>query len=108
MNDNAEYEKYGKDKFKSIEEFRRNNVDVVIQNIQKVIIDTKPGVIFSVSPAANIDNNYSKLFADVRKWLKEGWVDVIIPQLTSLRGQGKTASTSFLISGCSMSTKPIA
>ena len=28
----AEYEKYGKDKFKSIEEFRRNNVDVVIQN----------------------------------------------------------------------------
>ncbi len=46
MNDNAEYEKYGKDKFKSIEEFRRNNVDVVIKNIQKVIIDTKPGVIF--------------------------------------------------------------
>lgn len=108
MNDNAEYEKYGKDKFKSIEEFRRNNVDVVIQNIQKVIIDTKPGVIFSVSPAANIDNNYSKLFADVRKWLKEGWVDVIIPQLYFATGTGKTASTSFLISGCSMSTKPIA
>ena len=96
MNDNAEYEKYGKDKFKSIEEFRRNNVDVVIQNIQKVIIDTKPGVIFSVSPAANIDNNYSKLFADVRKWLKEGWVDVIIPQLYFATGTGKNSFNQFL------------
>lgn len=81
MNDDAEYEKYGKGKFNNIDDFRRNNVDVVIQNIQKTIIETRPKVIFSISPAANMDNNYNVLFADVKKWSKEGWVDVAIPQL---------------------------
>ena len=38
MNDNAEYEKYGKAQFDNIADFRRNNVNVVIQNIQKTII----------------------------------------------------------------------
>ena len=58
MNDNAEYEKYGKAQFDNIADFRRNNVNVVIQNIQKTIIETRPDVIFSISPAANMDNNY--------------------------------------------------
>lgn len=92
MNDDAEYEKYGKGKFSNIADFRRNNVDVVIQNIQKTIIETRPEVIFSVSPAANIDNNYSTLFADVKKWMKEGWVDVVIPQLYFATG---TEESSF-------------
>lgn len=96
MNDDAEYQKYGKGKFGSIEDFRRNNVNLVIQNIQKTIIDTKPNVIFSVGPAANIDNNYNKLFADVRKWLKEGWVDVIIPQLYFATGTEKNSFNQFL------------
>lgn len=81
MNDEAEYGTYGKGKFNNIDDFRRNNVDVVVQRIQKTIIDTRPEVIFSVSPAANIDNNYNVLFADVKKWSKEGWADVVIPQL---------------------------
>lgn len=92
MNDDAEYEKYGKGKFNNIADFRRNNVDVVVQNIQKTIIETRPDVIFSISPAANINSNYEVLFADVRKWSKEGWVDVIIPQLYFATG---TEETSF-------------
>lgn len=81
MNDATEYEKYGKSQFGNIADFRRNNVNVVIQNIQKTIIETRPDVIFSIGPAANMDNNYNILFADVKKWAKEGWIDVIIPQL---------------------------
>lgn len=81
MNDAAEYEKYGKGKFSNIEDFRRNNVNVVVQNIQKTIIETRPDVIFSIGPAANMENNYNVLYADVKKWSKEGWVDVVIPQL---------------------------
>lgn len=91
MNDDAEYKKYGS-KFNNIEDFRRNNVDVVIQNIQKTIIETRPDVIFSISPAADINNNYSTLYADVKKWSKEGWADVIIPQLYFATG---TEETSF-------------
>lgn len=92
MNDEAEYEKYGVGKFNNIADFRRNNVDVVVQNIQKTIIETRPDVIFSISPAANINSNYEVLFADVRKWSKEGWVDVLIPQLYFATG---TEETSF-------------
>lgn len=92
MNDEAEYEKYGVGKFNNIADFRRNNVDVVVQNIQRTIIETRPDVIFSISPAANINSNYEVLFADVRKWSKEGWVDVLIPQLYFATG---TEETSF-------------
>lgn len=90
MNDEAEYEKYGKSNFSNIDDFRRNNVDVVIQNIQKTIIETRPEVIFSISPAANMESNYNTLFADVKKWAKEGWVDVVIPQLYFATGTGES------------------
>lgn len=91
MNDEAEYEKYGKGNFSNIDDFRRNNVNVVIQNIQKTIIETRPEVIFSVSPAANMESNYNTLFADVKKWAKEGWVDVVIPQLYFATGAGESS-----------------
>lgn len=81
MNDDAEYEMYGKDKFASIEDFRRDNVNTVVKNIQKTIVETKPQVVFSISPAANNDHNYNDLYADVVKWSQEGWADIIIPQL---------------------------
>lgn len=92
MNDDLEYETYGKDKFNSIADFRRNNVNIVVKNIQKTIIETRPDVIFSISPAANNDNNYNVLFADVTKWSQEGWVDAIIPQLYFATG---TSESSF-------------
>src|SRR5699024_2687890 len=78
--DQDEYDKYG-EKYSSIEDFRRANVNKAIKAVNDVIIDTKPEVVFSVSPAANGDYNYNTLFADVVKWTKEGWVDIIIPQL---------------------------
>lgn len=92
MNDEEEYETYGKDKFTDIADFRRNNVNVVVQNIQKAIINTRPDVVFSISPAANNDNNYNNLYADVIKWTQEGWVDLIIPQLYFATG---TTENSF-------------
>lgn len=92
MNDAAEYQQYGKDAFKSVEEFRRNNVNSVVRNIQKTIMETRPEVIFSISPAADIERNYNTLFADVKTWAKEGWVDVVIPQLYFATG---TEVTSF-------------
>ena len=55
MNDGAEFQKYGKDKFKNVEDFRRNNVNTVVRNIQKTIIETRPEVIFSISPAADME-----------------------------------------------------
>ena len=39
-----------------------------------------------------MDSNYNTLFADVKKWSKEGWVDVVIPQLYFATG---TEESSF-------------
>lgn len=92
INDDAEFATYGSGKYSSVEDFRRDNVNKVVQAIQKVIVDTKPKVVFSISPAADNDNNYNNLYADVVKWSQEGWVDVIIPQLYFATG---SAASSF-------------
>lgn len=78
--DKADYEKYGKE-YSTIEEFRRSNVDKAIKGVYDVIVATKPEVVFSVAPTSDNNYNMNTLFADVTKWDKEGWLDIVIPQL---------------------------
>lgn len=80
QSDVADYQTYGSG-HPNIESWRRSNVDATIKIVSDVIKATKPAVVFSVSPAPNHQSNYNNLFADVPKWGKEGWVDVIMPQL---------------------------
>src|SRR5699024_8707441 len=80
LDDQDDYEKYGSE-YNSIEDFRRANIDKAIKGVYDVIVQTKPEVVFSIGPTSNEEYNYNTLFADVEKWAKEGWVDVIIPQL---------------------------
>lgn len=80
VSDQADHEQYGND-FSSIEDFRRANVDKAIKDVFEVIVEVRPDVVFSISPAPSHDYNYGTLFADVRKWCQEGWVDLVIPQL---------------------------
>ncbi len=91
LDDAAEYSLYGS-QYTTIEDFRRANVDKVVKKVYDVIVQEKPGVVFSISPTANNDYNYNSLYADVTKWCKEGWVDIIIPQLYSATG---TTTSSF-------------
>lgn len=78
--DQADYQRFGAG-ISSIENFRRDNVDKAIKGVYDAIIATKPNVVFSVSPAPDINKNFNSLYADVVKWNREGWVDVVIPQL---------------------------
>lgn len=42
----------------------------------------KKKVLFGVSPDGNIENNYEKHFADVKKWMEEeNYIDFIMPQI---------------------------
>ncbi len=87
--------KYNKN-FKSIEDWRRNNVDLVIKNISELIKKENPRIKFGISPSAVWRNkskdpegsatnagqpSYDNLFADTRKWIREGWIDYIMPQI---------------------------
>lgn len=75
----------------SREDWRRENVDNLVQDLYTRIHQEKPWVKFGVSPfgiwrpgfPAQITgfDAYSELYADARKWLREGWVDYFAPQL---------------------------
>lgn len=72
-------------------DWRRANVNLLIDTLHKAIAKAKPWVKFGVSPfgiwqPGNPEtvvgfNAYEKLYADSRKWLQEGWVDYFTPQL---------------------------
>jgi uncharacterized lipoprotein YddW (UPF0748 family) len=72
-------------------DWRRRNVDLLIDTLHVAIRRTKPWVKFGISPfgiwrPGNPEtvrgfDAYEKLFADSRKWLLEGWVDYFTPQL---------------------------
>lgn len=73
-------------------DWRRNNVDTLIEEIYAKVKARKRWVKFGISPfgiyrpgipagiRAGIDQ-YDTLYADCRKWLREGWCDYMVPQL---------------------------
>ena len=78
------------------DDWRRNNVNMVIAELQQTIKSIKPWVEFGISPFgvwrnSNVDptgsatkagvQNYDDLYADILKWLREGTIDYVAPQL---------------------------
>jgi len=80
VSDMTDYEALGAD-YNTIEAFRRANVDKAIKGVYDLIVNTRPDVVFSVSPAASYTYNLNTLYADVKKWCQQGWIDLLIPQL---------------------------
>lgn len=77
-------------------DWRRDNVNRVIEELHKTIKSIKPWVAFGISPFGvwrNIQTdpkgsatragvqNYDDLYADILKWLRKGWIDYVVPQL---------------------------
>ena len=81
--DDADYEAYQakSDSPLSLEEFRKNNVDRMLQAVYQAVHKAKNNVLFGVSPQGNLKNN-DQLSADVTKWCEEkGYIDYICPQI---------------------------
>lgn len=81
--DNAEYQKYLKNGGKStLSDWRRENVSNMIKSVYSAVKSVNKKVKFGISPASNIDNDYSSLYADVEKWSQDsGYIDYICPQI---------------------------
>lgn len=91
--DDKSYAKYGNGLKR--DDWRRHNVDLLIEDIHNNIASTKPWVIFGISPfgiwrnkatdprgsETNGLQNYDALYADVLLWAREGWIDYLLPQL---------------------------
>ena len=93
--DNETFKKYSRG-FEDIRDWRRDNVNLAIQAISETIRECKDSVEFGISPFgvwrnANVDStgsktkagisNYDDLYADIRLWIREGWIDYVLPQL---------------------------
>jgi len=94
FDDKAAYTKYGKD-YSNKDDWRRANVNMLISDLSKAIKETGEAVSFGVSPFgiwANKSANqlgsdtrgtqsYYDQYADTRKWVKDGLLDYIAPQI---------------------------
>ena len=81
--DKDDYEAYcaESDSPLSLEEFRRENVNRMLQSVYTAVHSIKKNVLFGVSPQGNMKNN-DTLYADVKKWCAEkGYIDYICPQI---------------------------
>ncbi len=94
FNDNEAFAKYGNGL--SQDDWRRSNVNNLVQKLNVAIKNIKPYVQFGISPFGVWRNksmdekgsetqagqtNYDDLFADTMLWDNNKWIDYIIPQL---------------------------
>ena len=64
----------------SLEEYHLNVVSNMIEQVHNKCKEKK--IPFGVAPEGNIDNNYHKNYADVKRWLEsDKYVDFIAPQI---------------------------
>ncbi len=79
--DQEDYEKYVKNNdYISKNDYNLLIVNKLVREVYKVC--HQAGVQFGISPDGNLDNNYQKVFADVKKWCSEdGYIDFIMPQV---------------------------
>lgn len=103
LQDDATFKKYGQG-FSSKADWRRHNVNLLIKQIHDGLAAVKPRLKFGISPFGVWRNrrddpsgsnttggltSYDDLFADSRKWIQEGWVDYIVPQVYFSSGFAK-------------------
>jgi uncharacterized lipoprotein YddW (UPF0748 family) len=96
FDDEATYQQYGAGQFPVKADWRRNNVDLLIQELDQRIHQAKPWVKFGISPFAVWRNaatdpegsattagvqTYDDLYADTRRWVREEWIDYLVPQV---------------------------
>ena len=94
IDDEAAYRRYGQGLGRA--DWRRQNINQFIQALSDSILVHKPHVKFGISPVGAWRNQsedprgsatrvgqpaYDYLYADIRKWLEEGWIDYVAPQL---------------------------
>ncbi|MFT4469470.1 glycoside hydrolase family 10 protein [Arthrobacter sulfonylureivorans] len=92
--DSAAYNAYRR-AGESLADFRRRSVNTFVRDLSAKIFATKPRMLFGISPFgiwrnASTDSrgsatsglqSYDATFADSRLWVKQGWIDYVVPQL---------------------------
>ncbi|MFF5175311.1 glycoside hydrolase family 10 protein [Micromonospora sp. NPDC000089] len=108
--DDATFAAYGRG-FTDRADWRRDNIDLLVREMGEKIKAAKPWVRFGVSPFgiwrnASADPNgsdttgsqsYDTISADTRKWIRNEWIDYVVPQLYWYIGQYPAADYARLV-----------
>jgi uncharacterized lipoprotein YddW (UPF0748 family) len=90
--DDKTWKKYGKaEGFTDRDAWRRHNIDTFVQELYTAVKKIKPTMVVGISPfgiwrpgnppgITGLDA-FGEIYADSRKWLREGWLDYIAPQI---------------------------
>jgi uncharacterized lipoprotein YddW (UPF0748 family) len=90
--DNATWKKYGKAKgFTDRDAWRRANIDDFVEKLYKGVKAIRPTMVVGISPfgiwrpgnppgITGLDS-YAEIYSDSKKWLAEGWLDYLAPQI---------------------------
>lgn len=66
---------------KSLEDFRRDNINKLIRKTYEKIKEVKSDVLFGISPSGNMNNNYNAEYLDINYLIENKIVDFIMPQI---------------------------
>ncbi|MFJ6796213.1 glycoside hydrolase family 10 protein [Streptomyces sp. NPDC091268] len=95
FDDDEAYAQYG-GAFADRAAWRRHNTDTLVREMSERLRRLRPAARFGISPFAvwrNDDRDplgsptraglgtYDDLYADTRKWVREGWIDYVVPQV---------------------------
>ncbi|HAT8011504.1 glycoside hydrolase family 10 protein [Citrobacter rodentium] len=94
LNDNLTWQRYGQG-FHSKADWRRHNTELLIAQVSRTVRQINPQVEFGVSPVGVWRNRshdpagsdtrgaaaYDESYADTRRWVQQGLLDYIAPQL---------------------------
>jgi uncharacterized lipoprotein YddW (UPF0748 family) len=89
--DDKTWRLYGRGKFDDRDAWRRDNINDFVEALYKNVKAIKPAMVVGISPfgiwrpgnppgITGLDA-FGEIYADSRKWLREGWADYVAPQL---------------------------
>ncbi|MFC4103359.1 family 10 glycosylhydrolase [Paenibacillus xanthanilyticus] len=94
--DDAAFAQYNPDGIRNKGDWRRANIDAFVRQLDEAVHAAKPAARFGISPfgvwrnkavdASGSDTKasvtaYDSMNADVRTWIKQGWIDYVVPQI---------------------------
>lgn len=96
FNDDASFKRYNDGGFAAKADWRRDNINRFVRQLSESIHAAKPKLAFGISPFGVWRNQsadptgsdtkagvttYDSMFADVRTWIRSGWIDYVVPQI---------------------------
>lgn len=96
FNDDLAYKKYNPRKISSKADWRRANINDFVQSLGVQIHNVNPDISYGISPYGVWRNQskdatgsntkasvtaYDSSYADVRQWIKQEWIDYVVPQI---------------------------